>query len=587
MPTANPLLALFKEQLEAECSQLAQKYELSKRGDLLNYWYFMRLHNFDESRVEEVFCDGGLDLGIDSIWIDDDDLVHFYNFKNPEDPSKETPAGEIDKTISGLRLILSKKHDQIANPDLKERVNAIYQSLPKGYRIHLVSSGGGVGEEVRIKMDALVGELRGPSDNIVMWDEQPIIILQEKFYQQTLPSVKDPIQFDLKSQPYMMRSGAADCYLFHIAGESLALLYEKYGEGLLQRNIRVDQHDTPTNRSIEEGCTGQDAANFVHFNNGVTFVCEKALFDPFKSVLTLEKAQVVNGGQTIRVLSRAKKNGKLKVGIQVTARGIASSGEKDFANNVAINQNNQNQLGAGFLRSNDRRVVQLAHAMASLGWYLERREGELKSSTPSELAAFANQIGHALEGRVIRFTDGAQAYTATFYGQPEVAKKNPGKIFLSLNDGGYYEKIFSADMTAEKVIAAHKIKTFVDDFVKKFVAIRRKLSKSEDLITAYTPLLGENLAKAHSDVINQVMPQCQLFVCGTLFKDLVDCQKMDPHRIPDTLNNSMIQEHLMFINDFAKQNRDKADKSWPVLLKSNAFFGHVTSYISGIRQTQQ
>src|SRR5258708_167737 len=33
----NPLLALFKEQLEAECASLAKKYGLEKRGDFLIY----------------------------------------------------------------------------------------------------------------------------------------------------------------------------------------------------------------------------------------------------------------------------------------------------------------------------------------------------------------------------------------------------------------------------------------------------------------------------------------------------------------------------------------------------------------------
>jgi hypothetical protein len=168
----------------------------------------------------------------------------------------------------------------------------------------------------------------------------------------------------------------------------------------------------------------------------------------------------------------------------VTARGIASSGDKDFANNVAVNQNNQNQLGTGFLRSNDQRVVQLDHALASLGWYLERREGELKSATPEELVAIQRRIGHPLENRIIRLEDGAQAYTATFYGQPEIAKKNLAKIFLSVADGGNYERIFSAEMTAEKVVIAHKIKLFVDDFVKRFGGIRRKLQASDDVAAA-------------------------------------------------------------------------------------------------------
>src|SRR6266700_2171638 len=172
MATPSPLLALFKEQLEAECATLAKTHELESRGDFLVYWYFIRLHEFTDTEVEGIACDGGGDLGIDAIWIDGDDLVHFYNFKNPEDPVKGFPAGEVDKTISGLRVILGRKHDQIANPELKARLDEVYQQLPKGYRIHFVTSGQGIPHESKVKLDALVDELRGPSSSIVSWDEQ-------------------------------------------------------------------------------------------------------------------------------------------------------------------------------------------------------------------------------------------------------------------------------------------------------------------------------------------------------------------------------------------------------------------------------
>lgn len=584
--TANPLLALFKEQLEAECATLAVKHNLKERGHLLIYWYFIRLKGFSDTEVEEILCDGGGDLGIDSIWIDEGDLVHFYQFKNPEDPSKGIPAGEVDKTISGLRLILNRKHNEIANPELRAHVEEIYQMLPKGYRIHFISSGRGLEKESKTKLDALIAELKGPSSSIISWDEQPLASLQEMFYQQNLPAVKDPLKFASPRQPYTVRSGVADCYLFHVTGKVLADFYDKHGEGLLQRNIRVDQGETATNKAIEATCGGNDSANFLHFNNGVTFLCENAVYDQFLQLLTLEKAQVVNGGQTIRALYRAMKRGSLKADVLVPARVITSSGDKDFANNVAVNQNNQNPMGSSFLRSNDQRVVQLDFALASLGWYLERREGELNNATDDEKAAIATRIGHPLDGRIIRLKEGAQAYTATFYGQPEIAKKNPAKIFLSVADGGNYEKIFSADLTAEKMITAHEIKRFVDDFVRKFSSIRRKLQASDNTVAAYEPLVGKEVATQYNDVLHQVLPQCSLFLCGTIYKDLVDFQKKDPCEIPKLLNKdgyALIQEHLLNILNYAKKNKAKADKSWPVLLKSNAFFGYVTAYLQGMR----
>ena len=587
MTTDNPLLSLFKEQLEAECAELGHKFGFPKRGDLLMYWYFMRFHDFSDTDVSEIACDGTGDLGIDALWIDEKTFVHFYSFKNPEDSARGYPGGEVDKTISGLRLVLNQNHEQIANPEIKARLDEVYQQLPAGYRIHFVTSGAGLSRESEVKLDSFIEDLKGSSEgeSLVLWDAEPLISLQARFYQQSLPAIEDPLHFNLSDAPYMLRSGAAESYFFHVEGSRLAELYEIHREGLLQRNIRIDQRDTPTNRSIEATCTGPQAANFLHFNNGVTFLCDKATHDPFQHVLTLEKGQVVNGGQTIRAIWRVSKRTELDSGVLVPARAITSSGDKDFANNVAVNQNNQNKVGTGFLRSNDQRVVQLDHALASRGYYLERREGELKSLTGQEIESIKNRIGHqSLQDRTIKLKEGAQAYTATFFQQPEIAKKNPKKIFLSMDDGGQFERIFSTEMTAEKVIIAHRIKLLVDSFVRRFAGIRRRLQAADDIQAAYAPVIGSRLSSFPD--IHQVIPQCSLFLCGTLYKDLVQMQGNTPSSIPNILEQhgeALIREHLCLVVEFAKNNKDKADRSWPTLLKSNTFFNYFTAYLMGIR----
>jgi hypothetical protein len=587
LPNSSPLLALFKEQLEAECSDIAAKYDLKKRGDRLIYWYFTRLNNFTDTEVNEILCDGSGDLGIDAIWIDDQDFVHFYQFKNPEGSENGFPAGEVDKTISGLRLILNRRHTDIANEELKARIDEIYQIVPKGYRVHLISSAGGVESDSRAKLDSLMSELAGPSASIIEWDERPLASLQEMFYQQNLPAVKDPIRLSCPRPPYTVRSGVADCYLFHVNARVLADLYKEHGESLLQRNIRVGQGHTSTNNAIEATCGGSDSSNFLHFNNGVTFLCASAGYDSFTQFINLEKAQVVNGGQTIRAIHRSMSGSLLKDDVLVPARVITSSGDKDFANNVAVNQNNQNPMGSSFLRSNDQRVVQLDYALASLGWYLERREGELKSLTLHERAAIEARIGRPLEGRVITLKEGAQGYTATFYGQPEIAKKNPAKIFAAVAEGGHYERIFSTDMTAERIIIAWEIKTFVDDFVRTFSSVRRKLQASDDIAVAYEPVLGKTITNEYKESVHQVLPQSGLFLCGILYKDFVEFRKVgEPSKIPAALaanGTHMVQELLRHILDYAKNNKDKANKSWPVLLKSNAFFTYVCAYLQGLR----
>jgi hypothetical protein len=92
MAPVSPLPSLFKEQLEAECTKLSEDHNLEERGHSLLYWDFKRLHDFSDSEIEEVFCDGGGDLGIDALWIDDDEIVHFYQFKNPQRIEKGIPT---------------------------------------------------------------------------------------------------------------------------------------------------------------------------------------------------------------------------------------------------------------------------------------------------------------------------------------------------------------------------------------------------------------------------------------------------------------------------------------------------------------
>jgi hypothetical protein len=159
-------------------------------------------------------------------------------------------------------------------------------------------------------------------------------------------------------------------------------------------------------------------------------------------------------------------------------------------------------------------------------------------------------------------------------------------LFSSVTDGGHYERIFSADMTAEKVIIAWEIKIVVDEFVRKFSSMRRKVQASDDIGAAYEPVLGKQLTDEYKDRIHQVLPQCSLFLCGILYKDLVDFKKVDPSLIPEVLQKNgqlIIQDLLNHIMTYAKNNDEKANKSWPVLLKSNAFFTYVCAYLQGIR----
>jgi hypothetical protein len=302
----------------------------------------------------------------------------------------------------------------------------------------------------------------------------------------------------------------------------------------------------------------------------------------FTRKLTLRKAQVVNGGQTMRVLFDAYASKELQKPVFAPIRVITSQGDKEFASNVAVNLNNQNRIEPSFLRSNDPRIVQLASALASMGWYLERRESEIENLTKIERTAIETRIGGSIEHQTIRLKEGSQHYVATYLRQPEWAKKNPKKIFLGAADGGYFERVFNDQLTAEKFVIAHRLAQSVDDFVRQFMTRKRRADKVGDWRSEYAEMLGDELVAKHADVLNQVVPQSAIFLTALIFDYAVAAKRRPVEEVLQEIgqSQSLPCELLMRLIDTVKSD-PSSSKSWPTLLKSQVFFDKVAAFLRG------
>jgi hypothetical protein len=571
------LLELFKEQLENESRGLAESRSLAKRGDYLIWWYFLKLVGATPEDVEEGYCDGFNDYGIDFIRVDDaDSTVHFYNFKNPVSIDDAFPSTEVDKLLMGLRLLIRNDLGAAgANEALRRRADEIRQLVPTGYRIHLVTSGTGMAPDVGTKLDGFIADLAMP-DDFCMWELEDLQRLQTRFYTKTLPTVEDPLVFSLDYPPYQVRAAMHDSYMFAMSGEDLASVFGKHGEALLQQNIRVSQGDRATNALIKRTATAStESGNFLHYNNGVVFLAETANHDPFTKKLTLKRFQVVNGGQTIRVLWHALAAGQLRKDVLVPVRVITSGHDKDFANNVTVNLNNQNRIEPSFLRSNDPQVVTLASALASNGWYLERREAEVKTLTATDRALLEARLGGPLEGRTIGLTAGIQAYVATYMRQPELAKRYPKRIFLGIQDGGSFERVFSKDLTAEKVIAAYRLSAAVGNYVRDFGNLKRRKGRSRpEWEPEYAKLLGQPLAGKHGGVVDQVIPPSTVFLSAIAFDDWVNVQGRPVDDLIQTIETKSYLVLNMAVDDLidVRNSIGGESRSWPTLLKSQTLY---------------
>ena len=93
------ILNLFKEQLGNQIARIVEDNSFENSGYGFAYWYFRKIGGMTDIEAKEQICDGGGDLGIDAIVIDEEYVV-FYQFKNPIGLDKAFATGDVDKMIS-------------------------------------------------------------------------------------------------------------------------------------------------------------------------------------------------------------------------------------------------------------------------------------------------------------------------------------------------------------------------------------------------------------------------------------------------------------------------------------------------------
>lgn len=356
MTTNTPeILSLFKEQLNNQVSNIVKSQSFDTQGYGFAYWYLCNIGGMTDIAAKEQICDGGGDLGIDAIEIVDEQVV-FYQFKNPVSISKSVETGDIDKMISGLELILSRNHTGIANPELMSRLQEIYAFTPAGYKIVVaVSSLTEIPSDTKTKLDNFCQRNSGVAKDLFRWEFNNLESIHSAFYSAHLPTLEATLDIALSRQPYMTKVGNHETYIFDLDGAYLAKLYEDHGESILQQNVRMFEGDRGTNLAIAQTASRPgESKDFFHFNNGISIICDSATHKPFNSELSLERPQVVNGGQTMRILYRCYKQGVLQQDVHVVVRVITTGKDKEFASNVAVNLNNQTRVDNTFLRSRRR-----------------------------------------------------------------------------------------------------------------------------------------------------------------------------------------------------------------------------------------
>jgi hypothetical protein len=290
----------------------------------------------------------------------------------------------------------------------------------------------------------------------------------ERVYQQYLiRSGKQRIEIDfvndfnykLKCLQMDRVSEKVDVYLAIIPGKILSAIYDKYKQGLLEKNVRSFlQFKAKVNQGIRETII-EDPDMFLAYNNGISTTAEKIEIEYVGNaayITRFENWQVVNGGQTTASLfatSKEKDSDLSKVFVQMKISVVQHKEQMDdivpkisrYANTQTIIKDSDFSSNHGYHNkiqdfSRTEWVPARAGGKATNKWFYERARGqyldEKSKGTLKQMKSFEREYP---KNQKFAKTDLAK-YEMSWWQRPYDVSRGAENNF----------RIFTKEMAAEK-----------------------------------------------------------------------------------------------------------------------------------------
>lgn len=239
-------------------------------------------------------------------------------------------------------------------------------------------------------------------------------------------------------------------YLAVIPARVLAEVFDEYGSLLLESNVRTFLSARgQVNRGIQS-TLAQEPARFLAYNNGLTTTAtevELGRSPEGTTIRSLDRWQIVNGGQTTASIAHFLRNNKREdiideVSIQMKLVTVSESDSATVVQAVAKYANSQNRVSAADLFSTHEfhiRMEQISRRLKApakeghqyqTGWFYERARGQWENDRTARGSA-GEQAKFELEypkSQRITKTDWAK-YDYCWNQHPDLVSKGAQSVF--------------------------------------------------------------------------------------------------------------------------------------------------------------
>jgi hypothetical protein len=414
------------------------------------------LHEAAGASLEEsvsASIDGGLDHGIDSVFVANDQTIWLVQSKYKESGSGEPELGDVSKFRDGVIDLIRGRWERFNNA-LQTRRAAITDALNSGIckvKVVLAYSGTAISDDRRDIFSDLERAFNGPNPGFVRCHAYGLTTLHDLHLDgisaQAIEADIELKDFGHTQEPYRAFYGRMDA-------KRLAELWVQHEDRLVDRNIRRFKGTTTVNTGLSETLQ-HEAQHFFYFNNGVTFLCEAITEqhprDPHRESgrFRVRGLSIINGAQTVGAIAKEPLAHYDANPAMVMATFVCLDNAPDgFGDRVTQSRNRQNAVDLEDFAALDERQAMWQQTLRLAGIEYIVKHGE-DDPQPSQTSFSARELAPYLACTVT--TNDWQDFLVA-------AKSDKKRLFgreglVSATDPlrQSYERLFADSLTAKQM----------------------------------------------------------------------------------------------------------------------------------------
>jgi hypothetical protein len=444
-------------------SEFAQDNEKQKSFSFLLLGVAAYL-DVDIDEAVQYITDGGSDGGFDAAYIAQSSEgilnVVLFQAKYTRDLEKESnfPANSVEKSINTIRNVFDISRVMQLNDKSRAVVDEIRSFLADGVIPYvtfvLINNGLKWNQDAQNRINNEFSALK--QVEFIYFNHHDIIRYVNKYdkidetFNLTGAAIKEDFNFK-------------EVIIGRVSVKEIARILEKYGDDLLDKNIRKYLGINAVNKAIQDTLLNDDKrSNFFFYNNGITMICSNFKYNALQSknwTVQAQSLQIINGGQTCKTIHQALKDNTAIDFSDTTVllRLYAVGTDESVIAGITRATNSQNPVDFRDLKSNDEIQLLLEQGAKELGYIYKRKKDNQTSvdTIPSSVAA--------------------ESVFAIWRQKPHLAKYKRSDFFNI-----YYDEIYK-NLNASQMILAVLIFRMCDSYRKKhsgefYIEVQRRYS---------------------------------------------------------------------------------------------------------------